>query len=120
MALTIAIVLPYQEGRSQSLRADNMTVQRGQTNSVAIIMNSAGDINGMGFTLSFDTNLLSFVKQTVTVAVTDENDDPVSVSLNRNTNTPGRVGFGLAAASGYTFPAGSQTIVNVSSERPLV
>ncbi len=91
------------------VRAVDMTIGRGHTNSLFIVMDAQGDENALGFSLDYDTNLLSFIRASVGA-------DAANAVLNVNTNQTesGHLGIALSLSAGQVFTAGPRSIVSVS------
>ena len=100
----------------QSLTITSMTVQREQTNAIAVVLNSQGDIARLGFNLEFDTNLLTFVRTTAPLSATDVDSNQVAAPVSLNTDEisdKGRIGFELSLPGGGVFNPGPQTVLQV-------
>jgi Dockerin type I domain/Secretion system C-terminal sorting domain len=81
----------------------------GSTVNVPIILESQANENAVGFSLCFDTSVLSNPQAV-------KGSDATLATLNTNCNqcTSGRFGINLALPSGQTFAAGKREIVVVS------
>jgi len=103
-----------QAGATRVVRALTMSVPRGQTNRVRIVLESTGHENAMGVSLQFDTNQLSFV-QAVRGAASSNLNATFSVNATAGALAQGRVGFqiGLDIGTGVTFPPGSNIVAEV-------
>src|SRR6185503_13534742 len=100
---------PASHAAAPLLRATGMTVARGETNRLFIVLEAVGDENAAGFSLCYDTNLLTYIRAV-------RGADALSATLNLNTNqiSRGRVGIGVALSSGTAFAQGSHSVVEVS------
>src|SRR5436190_2626950 len=100
---------PTGQAAARVHRATAMTVARGETNRVFIMLDALGDENASGFSLCYDTNLLTYIKAV-------RGADALSATLNLNTNQVfrGRLGAALGLSSGSSFPAGTLSILEVS------
>ena len=87
----------------------NITGASGSTANITIQMVAQGDENALGFSLNYDTSLLS--NPTATAGL-----DASSATLNLNTSQVGQGHYGVALSlpSGMNFAAGSKQIVRVS------
>jgi hypothetical protein len=81
----------------------------GQTGTISINLAAQGNENALGFTLSFDPNL-------VRVAGVKPGNDAAGATLLVNTNqaTAGLLGCVLAVGTGNSFAAGSRELLQVS------
>jgi hypothetical protein len=84
----------------------NMVVEQGQSNWVQILLEAQGNENALGFSLSFDPDLLTFVAARAGSNASD-------AYLNFNKKTLGRVGLALALSPDQAFDPGLQTIAEV-------
>src|SRR4029077_7471748 len=78
----------------------------GQPASVSIELDSQGDENALGFSVTFNSSQLTFVSATI-------GSDASAAQLNVNeANAPaGRVGIAMALAAGQVFAAGTRQLV---------
>ena len=106
--------LPFvvtQGGVLRTIRSVDTVIPRGQTNVMLVVLESKGDENALGFSIGFDTNLLTFMKAVRAVDATN-----AAAQLNVNTNqiaSAGRIGFGLALPTGTPFTSGNRSIIEV-------
>ena len=108
-----------QAGSLRIVRAADMNVARGQTNRVLVVLESTGIENAVGFSLSFDTNLLTFVEAVRGIDATNLNAAPPNV--NTSELAQGRVGVALSldVFSGQVFEPGSNVLVEaIFSAKP--
>ncbi len=101
-----------QNGSLRLARASDMSIRRGQTNNLIIVLEALGNENAVSLSLNYDTNLLTFIKLAKSKDVTDPN-----ASLIPNTNqaaSNGRVGFLFGLSPGGLFHAGANNIVEAS------
>ncbi len=95
-----------QASASAALRMDNQNVAAGQTLTVPIRVDAAGNEAGYSFSIAFDSSVLSDPQVTIGSAGGD---------VVFNTNNPGQVGFSVTSFDGETIAPGiNQTLVNVS------
>ena len=101
-----------QDGSLRVVRAVNASINRGQTNRMFVVLESQGDENALGFSLCFDTNLLTFVRA---VRGIDATNAAATLNTNLLSTTRGQLGLalGLDVGSGQTFPAGSNVLAEV-------
>ncbi|MEO5801893.1 MAG: immunoglobulin domain-containing protein, partial [Verrucomicrobiota bacterium] len=85
------------------------TNQDGQTNIVSVRLIAQGDENAMGFSLSFDPAILTFVE-----ATNGGNASGALLNVNPNDLAGGRVGVALSLATGNNFPAGTQEVIKLT------
>lgn len=111
--LAALLVVPAISGAERTLRAGHATIAVGQTNRVAISLESLGDEKALGFSLSYDTNLLRFVQA---VLGPDATNHGASLTVNANQTTNfGRIGLALSLDlfTTNTFPAGTNQIAEL-------
>jgi hypothetical protein len=96
----------FTSATSRTVRVVNATFIRGQTNSLAVLLDSQGDENALGFSLNFDPGLMVFSDAML-------GSDAAGASFNVNSSQAGigRVGIAMALPAGSTFAAGSRFIV---------
>jgi hypothetical protein len=99
--------VPAAQG-TRTLAVTNMMIGPGQTNCLQILLNAQGDENAVGFSLNFETNLLTFVSASLGRGASN-----ALLNLNRNDLSRGRVGLALALPTGQTLAAGQQLIAEV-------
>jgi hypothetical protein len=106
--VTNANFIAYNNGNiPRKVRIGLSTVVPGQQVTVPIELVSLGNENGVSFSFTYDTALLS----NPSVAL---GSDASNATLIPNTNTAGFVGVVLALPSGQTFTAGTRQIVKVT------
>ena len=95
----------------RSVSAMDMSVSRGQTNRLSVVLASQGDENTLNFSLCYDPSLLIFIDA---VRGSDATNAQATLSVDKNQIGSGQVGLVLGLPSGQTFaPAGSKSIVQV-------
>lgn len=111
--LAALLVVPASQGAERTLRAGHATIAVGQTNRIPISLESLGDEKALGFSLSYDTNLLRFVQA---VLGPDATNHGASLTVNANQTTNfGRIGLALSLDlfTTNTFPAGTNQIAEL-------
>ncbi len=93
---------------ARAVRVVNATLQRGQTGALAVEIEAEGEENAFGFSLEFDSTVLSFVSATVGGTLGN-----ALLNVNAGQAAGGRVGFALALPAGETLRAGKQTLLSV-------
>ncbi|MCI0347979.1 MAG: hypothetical protein L0Z53_01010, partial [Acidobacteriales bacterium] len=91
------------------LRVVNTTANSGGSASVPITLDSQGDENAVGFSLSFDTALLSDPQ-----VVLGSGAAGAFLTVNANQAAQGRLGILLALPAGEVFAAGLRRIIVVN------
>ncbi len=99
--------VPAAQG-TRTLAVTDMMIGPGQTNCLQILLNAQGDENAAGFSLNFETNLLTFVSASLGRGASN-----ALLNLNRNDLSRGRVGLAMALPTGQTLPAGQQLIAEI-------
>ena len=102
--LLALLMVPAGRGADRALRSSGMTVQRGQTNRIVISLGSLGDENSIGFSLCFDTNLLTAVRAVRGSGISNL-FPTASFSPNLLESTNGRVGIFIGLSTGQAWPA---------------
>ncbi len=97
------------ETASRTLVVSNMVVAPGQTNYLPILLVAQGDENALGFGLSYETNLLTFLS-----ARLGDGASGAYLNVNKRELADGRVGLALALPAEQTFAPGSATILEVA------
>ncbi|MFN0110614.1 MAG: SBBP repeat-containing protein [Blastocatellia bacterium] len=94
--------LPDSAQQSRVARITNVTAQRGQQFTAFVEIDSQGNENGFGFSVSFDTTNLNYVSSAL-------GSDASGATLNVNTTqaAAGRLGFALALPTGQPLAAGN-------------
>ena len=90
------------------LSATSMVLAHGETNRLQILLHAQGDEAGIGFSLSYDPNLLTLVSTELGPDATD-----AVLHLNTNQAALGRIGLILALPTGAVFAAGSRLVAEV-------
>jgi hypothetical protein len=97
-----------KDATGRVIRVPAAVVQPGQTNSVPVQLISLGDENALGFSLTFDPALCSFV-----AASLGSGASGATLNVNTNQLALGRLGIGLGLPMGVAFAAGTQEVVQV-------
>lgn len=97
-----------QQETRRSLQIPLTRFERDRENELPIELIAEGNENALGFSLSFDTTQLTFVRATL-------GRDASSAVLNVNVArlVEGRLGLALALPSGQAFPVGTRQVVRV-------
>ncbi|MFH0981755.1 MAG: thrombospondin type 3 repeat-containing protein, partial [Planctomycetota bacterium] len=90
------------------VRAVDTTLVSNTDGCVDIELDAQGDENALGFSLSFDTGLLTFTQATLGSGASG-----ATLIVNDSQAASGRVGLALALPAGQTFPAGTRNIADV-------
>jgi hypothetical protein len=77
--------------------------------SVRIEIDSPGDVNALGFSLSFDSGSIRFVSATVGAGAPG-----ASLNVNSAQADAGRIGIAIGLPTGQTISAGTQPIVELN------
>jgi len=93
---------------ARTLFLTNLVMEHGETNCLQVFLNAQGDENALGFSVSFETNLLTFVSANLGSGVSSAN-----LNVNRNQLSQGRIGLALALAVEQTLPAGRQGVAEL-------
>ena len=94
---------------SRTVRIVSPNFVGGQNGTVLVELDSLGDENGMGLSLTFNTSQLTFVS-----AVKGSDATNATLNVNASSASSGRVGLGLAQPSNQTFAAGTRQAVVVT------
>ena len=88
--------------QARVIRISNVTTQRGQQFTTFVELDSQGNENGFGFSISFDPANLNFVSSA-------QGSDISGATLNVNTSqaASGRIGFAIALPTGQSVAAGN-------------
>ena len=92
---------------ARNLRVVSNSTVSGQNVIVAVDLQSQGNENSVGFSLSYDANLVFNPQVSL-------GTDAGSASLIVNNSTAGRLGIILALPAGQTFPTGIRQLVNIT------
>ena len=95
-------------GSARTVRAVAEQLVEGQTDTVTIELETEGDENALGFTLTFDPTILQFDTAAVAPGLSN-----ASLIINSQQAGDGRLGLALALQAGQTFPSGAQAIIHV-------
>ena len=88
--------------------SDTMLIQ-GLTGSVSVQLESLGDENAVGFSLSFDPVAVNFVGASL-----GSGGNAATLIVNAGQAGSGRLGFALALGTGNSFAAGTRELVKVT------
>jgi hypothetical protein len=88
-------------GAPCTVRVADMTVGRGQTNALSVLLEAQGDENALGFSLGFDTNVLTLLK-----VVRGSGAASATWYVNTNQVARGRLGLSFALPPEETFAPG--------------
>ncbi|MEY2407946.1 MAG: hypothetical protein QOF48_616, partial [Verrucomicrobiota bacterium] len=100
---------PSSRGADSVVRATDIQVARGATNTMPIYLDSVGIDNGVQFSLCFDPANLKYV-----IAVRGSNASGSTFFINTNQLSSGRLGLFLGLPTGVPFNPGRQHIIDVS------
>jgi len=94
---------------TRTIQALSASAAPGSSVVIPVQLNSQGDENALGFSLTYDPNILSNPQATLGV-------DASTASLNLNTSqtAQGRLGLAVALPATKKFDAGTRQIVNVT------
>ncbi len=95
-----------QIGNPRTITASSGAAQAGQPCQVSIQLNSQGDEAAMGFSVTFDSTVL-------TLAGVEQGGGAGGTLFNVNTNQPGVVGLALTLPIGSTFAAATQELAKL-------
>ena len=111
-ALSLATHCP---GADSIVRAHDMSVARGETNKLFISLESLGAENALGFTLCYDTNLLTLLPPLIRGEAISNLHPTAIFSPDTGAESNGWAGLfiGLDAGAGETWPAGTNSLVEV-------
>jgi hypothetical protein len=93
---------------SRQVRISDTMLTAGQIGTVSVNLQAKGDENAIGFSLTFDPNLI-FQGASLGSASTG-----ATLNVNASQISSGRLGFVLALSSGKNFSAGANELIKVS------
>ena len=96
-------------GTPRGLSFTNASIVRGSTNCLPVVFTSQGDENGFGFSIQFDTNLLTFVSAQRGL----DASNAVQFLVNTSSLPFGLVGIAFVLPTDTSLPAGLRTIANL-------
>jgi hypothetical protein len=96
-----------------TIQVVNTNGMDGTTVDVPVIFAANGNENALSFSLSFDTNRLSYSNINLGDGI------PNDASFLPNTSQPGVVGVSLLLPAGHTFAAGTQQVVSLTFNVPI-
>jgi len=104
VCVSLIFMLLAQNGRSQGriITLDTGT-KTGLTNVVKVLLNAQGNENAVGFSLSFDPQLMQFIGATVGSGASG-----ASINVNSSNATNGAIGVALEMPFGQDFVAGTR------------
>jgi uncharacterized protein (TIGR03437 family) len=105
------IALISQQART--VRVANTSGQRGQQVVVGVEMDSLGNENALGFSLTFNPSDLTLV-----TAVGGPDTTGATVNVNTSQAASGRVGVAMALGAGMTFSAGTKKVITLTFTLP--
>jgi hypothetical protein len=94
---------------SRAVRVVNVSGSSGSAIQVPVELLAQGDENALGFSLAYDTSLLTFTSAALGGGATG-----ATLNINSNQLASGRLGFALGLAAGARFAAGTQEVVRVT------
>ena len=97
---------PVAESVLRRLSVSDLPIEQGRTNVVPIVLETEGGENALGFSLRFNTNLLSFVSARPGAAAS-------GAALHVNASVAGGLGFALALSPGQTFSPGRVVVAEI-------
>jgi len=100
------LVLPDGE-EPCTLMVSNMVVGHGETNCLQIILKAKGNENTVGFSISFETDLLKYISARGGSGI------GASVLINSNEVAFGRLGFLIGRPAGTVFSEGENVIAEI-------
>jgi hypothetical protein len=95
------------------VRAVNASFPRGQVNALTIELDAQGDENTLGFSMNFDTSLLSYSS-----AGLGGGASGATLIVNANQSASGHLGIALAMPAGQHFAAGTRAMVSLCLNTP--
>jgi hypothetical protein len=93
----------------RTVRAADALLLENQNGAVSVVLEAQGDENALGFSVSFDTNLLRFQSATAGSAASG-----AQFLVNSQQAAAGRVGIVVGLPIGNTFSAGSREIAKLN------
>ena len=90
------------------VRVGDAVLVMGQTNAVMVEVDSPGDLNAIGFSLSFDASAVRFVD-----AALGSGAPGAALNVNSTGADDGRIGIAVALPSGQTIAAGAKALVEL-------
>jgi uncharacterized protein (TIGR03437 family) len=98
-----------EEQVARAIRAVNANIERGQNGTLALELDSQGNENAVGFSLSFDPAQLHFVSASLGSGASG-----ATLNANANQSTNGQIGIALAMPANQTFAAGTRQLLVVT------
>jgi uncharacterized protein (TIGR03437 family) len=95
--------------QSRTIRVASTNLIRGQSGTVTIELDAQGNENGLGFSLNFDSALLTYVSATNGPDVAG-----AAININSAQAATGRLGFALALPAGQSLAAGTRRIFTIT------
>ena len=93
----------------RALRAVGNPLNPGQAAAVKIELDSLGDENALGFSVTFDSSKLTFVSATL-----GSDGSGVTLNVNPGQASAGRVGIAMAQPAGQSFTAGTRHLLTLN------
>jgi hypothetical protein len=91
------------------VRAVGTTLTPGQPTSVTIEFDSQGDENALGFSVTFDQNVLTYVSATAGSGASG-----ATLNVNPGQAASGKLGFAVSQPAGATFSAGTKQLITIN------
>src|SRR5688572_29867537 len=119
--LSLALSLAnYCGAADRIVRAHDMTLARGETNKLFISLEGFGTENALGFTLCYDTNLLTLLTPLVRGEAISNLHPAAIFSPDTGAESNGWVGLFIGlqpytpqSGAGETWPAGTNSLVEI-------
>lgn len=106
---TLLMEAAAEAATGRIVRIVNPQFSAGQNGTVMIELDSQGNENAVGLSLSFNTAQLNFVSATKAADATN-----ATLNVNSSSATNGRIGVVLAQPSGQTFASGTPQLIVVT------
>jgi hypothetical protein len=106
--LAETVTVPPQSSTSRILHIPNITTTQGQSVSVPILLDVQGDENAVGFTVTFNPNVISYSIASLGVGTAGAN-----LLVNTSQSASGKVGVAIALPPGGTLAAGTREVANI-------
>ena len=104
--VALALTSPATPANARVVRVVNGSVPQGQNIVVSITLDSQGDENAFGFSVTYETSKLTYVSAV-------NGSDAASASLLVNAQS-GKIGIGQSLSPGTAFTAGTREILRVT------
>jgi hypothetical protein len=100
---------PFQVTADSTLRVVGNALNAGQAGSAKIELDSVGNENALGFSVTFDPAKLTFVSATI-----GSDGSGVTVNVNPNQAGAGRLGIAMAQPAGQSFAVGTRQLLTLN------